>query len=591
MSHDFKHAQSADAARVQKAEQESAYPKPVMGQSFDIDAVPPDLLLKYVNQAGGQRAFARKYKVKRSTLQTRLYKLRDEAFKHQPPPEPRAVGRKGVAQVFFLCAAQDNTQLHQGFLTNIEAYAAWINGQGVPAEILVSGFTYGKSLFEDHAKTSGMYHERVLPYLVDERIRIGDHIDFCAEMNTLPTKVHPLSGFETYTRERWGVFPHAKVQLKSVPTMQGTRAKQNMTTGALTMPNYIQKDSGIKASFHHVVGCLIVEVLEDGKFFCRHIIAEDDGSFYDLTRRAEAGEITAGHRIRGLSAGDTHTAVIDPVVCDVLYGFRPHGETRRGPTRNWRRTGRHSMIADLRPRYVFQHDVSDFRVRNHHEIKDPHTLFEHHVNGAESVQDELTEVAMFLGAVGEEMLRHTEDGEVVVVDSNHDLAFKRWLKEGDYRRDPANAEFFLRSQAECYAAIKRGDKRFSAFEWAMRELIDCTGFDLKNTIFLREDDSFMVDGVENGNHGHRGANGARGTARSFVAIGPKVTIGHIHTPEIMDGVYVNGTSSLLRLSYTVGPSSWAHAHTAQLLNGKRQLITQQDDLYRMILPFDYAHLA
>ena len=225
MSRDAKNSQRAQAAKQRKDAERAALPQPVEGQFFDIDSVPPALLLEYVQKAGGQRAFARKHKVKRSTLQTRLYTLRDEVFRHQPPPEPRKIGRRGVKHVFFLGAAQDGTQLHDSFLTNLEAYAAWISGQGVPAEILVSGFTYNKSLFEDHSAEVGEFEPRILPYMVNERIRIADQVDFCAEMNSLPTKVHPLSGFESYTRERWGVFPHAKVQLKSVPTMAEKKAK------------------------------------------------------------------------------------------------------------------------------------------------------------------------------------------------------------------------------------------------------------------------------------------------------------------------------------------------------------------------------
>jgi hypothetical protein len=59
-----------------------------------------------------------------------------------------------------------------------------------------------------------------------------------------------------------------------------------MTTGAVTMPNYIRKKAGIKATFHHVVGAVIVAVDSSGAFWCRHIQANSlkDGSFYDLDR-------------------------------------------------------------------------------------------------------------------------------------------------------------------------------------------------------------------------------------------------------------------------------------------------------------------
>jgi len=41
------------------------------------------------------------------------------------------------------------------------------------------------------------------------------------------------------------IFPHAKLAMRSIPTMQGEGTKLNYTTGTVTKRNYVQKRAGI----------------------------------------------------------------------------------------------------------------------------------------------------------------------------------------------------------------------------------------------------------------------------------------------------------------------------------------------------------
>lgn len=537
-------------------------------QDFDIDSVSPEELLAMVKKAGGQRPFSRKYSVKRTTLQNRLYAMRKDPYSHRPAPAARvvAVDETTGRRRFILSSAQDKTYVHDGFVDNLEAYAEYLR-QDAPCEIMIAGFTYSKRLFEDHAKGAAYYHSRVMDYLVADRIRIADRVDFCGEMNTLPTAENPLSGFHSYTRERWGIFPHAKVQLISVPTMKHTPSKQIMTTGAVTLPNYVPKKAGIKASFHHQLGAVLVEVDEDGVFFCRHLIGDDDGSFYDLDVLVKGGAVTENHRVTAITPGDIHVAQIDPEVAAGTFGFFPTERPSDGRGRTWASVATPSMIDVLRPEHVFVHDVSDFRARNHHNIGDAHDRFRLYIKGAESVEQELREVAMFLSTLAQ----NNPDTKVTVVESNHDLALNKWLKTADYRQDPVNAEFFLSCQRSVYAAIRQGVKGFSIFEDVMRHAFDA--WTCEGVRFLREDESCAVGGVEHSNHGHNGANGSRGNIQQFAKIGPKVTFGHTHSPGIHDSAVNTGTTSKLDMGYNTGPSSWAHTHCVQYPNGKRALVT------------------
>lgn len=566
--------------------------------SFDLDSVSPEELDRIVTDMGGQRVFSRHYGVARSTLQLRLHKVHRDPFSFKPPPEPRKITvAPGEVRRFILTSAQDQTSIHDDFLTNLEAYRDHLAKTG-PCEIMIAGYLYNKKLFgrgkakdkdgkaTDKNEEIPDWHYRIIPYLVNQRVRLGEGIEWCGEMNTLPTATNPLSGFETYTKERWGVFPHAKVQLQSVPTMKNSPAKQNMTTGSITRENYIARKAGIKASFYHEIAAVLVEVSGDGTFFCRHLLAEEDGSFMDLDVRVQTEKddsprkntpfITTGNRVAAINWGDLHVAQIDPVVARASFGYWPQEERQANQPRLWHKVEPEvsgSILDTLQPVYQFFHDVCDFQARNHHNLRDPHLMFSLYVDGGDSVETELREVAQFIEATQRDFC------QTIVVESNHDLALKRWLKEADYRHDPRNAEFFLACQRRTYQAIRQRDPDYSVFEYVLTDYFE--DLSCEGVKFLREDESFLVMDIEKGMHGHLGANGARGSPKTFTRAGRKSTTGHTHSCQILDGAYVSGTTSKLCMGYNKGMSSWSHSHVITLANGQRQIITMQGGKWRL----------
>ena len=544
--------------------------------SFDFKSCEPAELLSLVEEAGGQRAFSKLHEVPRTTLQYQIELAKDaierDRFKERPVPEPAARPVADGVQRFILTSAQDSTMIHEEFLGNLEAYRDWFINLGSPCEIMIAGFTYNKSLFEDHTKRDPLWPARIKPYMVWERIRFADKVDFCAEMNTRPTAENPLSGFETYTKHRWGIFPHPKVQLKSIPTMRDDPAKIIMSTGAVSRPNYVPLRAGIKAQFHHVIGAVLVEFDADGTFFCRHLIADENGDFYDLDRRVQKNKVTAGNRVEAINWGDLHVAQIDPIASMLAFGISPEDTKEPDGMRVWYSGNPSStMLNSLKPKYQFFHDVSDFQARNHHNLKDPHVQFQLYMDHSTSVEAELLEVAGFIG------LTERDWCETIVVESNHDLALKRWLKESDYRYDPQNAVFFLKCQTAMYESIQAKIKGFSIFEWVVRQLKTS----LTNVRFLKTDESFKVCDIEKGMHGHEGANGARGSLAAFAKMGSKATIGHMHSCGIQDGAYCAGTMSKLFLGYNTGLSSWSHSIVITYPSGKRTIVTLNNGKWRL----------
>jgi hypothetical protein len=499
---------------------------------------------------GGERAAARHLGVPRTSLQAQYYRLKASRFQSRYSAAPLEYVATDEVQYFILSGAQDMTKVHTPFLMNLEAYAKKLRGT-----LMISGFTYSKRLFEEHDKIVSWYDPAIVPYLMQQRVNIGPGLTFCGEMNTLPTAVQPLSGFESYTRDRWGIFPHPKVHLRSIPTAKADDVKMILTTGSVTLPNYVQKKAGIKAEFTHEVGAVIVELMPNGTFFVRHLLADEDGSFYDLNKLVANGKVVeVQDHIEGVTWGDVHREKFDPVISGAIWG------TDQPPAFE-------PMLDFLKPRHQFLHDVIDFTPRNHHNIKDPHFIYKMHVQGSESVEETLRDTASFVQAV----LR--PGTKTVIVESNHDLALLRWLKSADYREDPVNARFFLKMQNRIYDAIFEGDDKFQPLPWVLKEMAD-----LEDVVFLSEDDSFIIaGGIECGMHGHNGSGGRPGTATQFSKMGKRSNTAHTHSAAIWDGAYVAGVSGDLDMGYNKGLSPWSHSHVLTYVNGKRTILTQHRD--------------
>lgn len=512
-----------------------------------------------------QRKIARKFGVGKSTIGDFFAKKTYTDFWKEYEKKPHLSGsihnplenRKRLSgNKFVITSAQNNTYVHNDFLKSLENYCTLNN-----AQLLISTFVYDKSGFQTGEKVKGneknyWYDPKILKYRCDESIQLADGLVFCGELNILPTDINPLGGFYNYLADQSGIVPHAKLQMESLPSPKHSNARLMYTTGAVTQRNYIQKKTGQKSSWHHCFAAVVVEIDEGGDWFVRQLHAEQDtGEFYDLTMKYTPVGVEISEGVAAINYGDVHAAKLDDTVADISWGYLGN---------------KHSMLDILKPRHQLVHDVLDQRARNHHNVKDPHFLFDMYHNKTESVKGEVEHTATILRSMKRDF------SEVVVVESNHDLALKRWLKEQDYRRDPINAIFFLELQLDEYYAIKNGDKDFSTFENAVIRVAP----DLCDLKFLRTDESFVVAGVECGQHGHNGAGGARGNISQFRRMGVKFNLGHSHACGIKDAVYQAGVSGKLDMGYNVGGSAWTHSHIITYNNGKRTIVTLKNGKWR-----------
>lgn len=387
------------------------------------------------------------------------------------------------------------------------------------------------------AKADGYtWDKRVLPYLVDGRAKLAPELQLLADIKTQPTAQDPLAHLDTITGTDWGIVGHTKVALRSIATRGHERAKVMMTTGAITVPVYSDTTAGIKGAFHHSMGCIVVEVTAAG-FHCRHIGFAKDGSAIDLDTLYSGDTVKPAPRPASLTLGDTHAEIMDPVCADV--------------------TDR--IIDRLRPKAVVHHDVLNFGSQSHH--NDYFERFRRRIAGKDDVLEELRVTCAVIDRFG----RH--DSQTVIVSSNHNDHFRKWLESHYNALDVGNAIIYHKAKLGMLEAIKDTGQEVGPFEFVARDMLK------RPALFLRPGDSHMAGGVEHAYHGDRGSGGSKGSAKALSRISAKTNIGHGHGANIVDGCYQAGTMSKLHGGYQDGaPSGWSHSHILTYANGKRAIL-------------------
>ncbi|TCP43922.1 hypothetical protein [Rhodovulum marinum] len=456
--------------------------------------------------------------------------------------------RTGEVRRWIVTSAQDDTDVHPRFWSNLRAYATAIG-----AELLVGGFTYQTIRHSDRLTLTGTFREEVRPFLRFDPIELGPVL-FCAEMNTLPTAARPLSGLTSYSRGRDAIFPHAKLAYQTAPAPRGEHVPSLMTTGAVTVPNYVEKKAGKKAEFHHILGATVVEVDDSGAAWCRQVSATPDGAFQDLDAVVRDGRVSHGHRVEAVTFGDLHVPTVEDHVAALLWGRRAD-----------------ALIEELRPRLAFVHDLVAIEAHSRHVAGDPFHRAKMVAAGHSGMAGQV--------AAGARTLREIERDfcQPVVIYSNHDDRLLQWAKSPIDRGDVENVAYWHRCNLAFYEALSDEDEDFDLFRWALRDAdprrLEGVGFVPRGGTFPICQDS-GGGGIECGLHGDEGPNGGRGSATSFARMAKRITIGHTHAPEIHDGVYIAGITGALDQGYNTGPGSWKRAHVVTYPNGKRTIVTQ-----------------
>lgn len=441
---------------------------------------------------------------------------------------------------YVITYAQNATPIHTDFFKTLQVYC-----KENQAELIIIPGRYRNPTSVWSSKKSLEWWEKELhPYLISKRVQLRDDLIIYSDISIQPTAVRPLTGMEVFTGKASAIFGHPKIQLLTVAT-NSRRSKLMTTTGSCTILNYTCSKAGKKAAAHHVFGATIVEMGKTG-FHIRQINANSKtGSFTDLDWVYTVKGKEKAPPAEALILGDVHANNVDEKALKASF----------------------DMIDALKCKRAIYHDLLDFDVRNHHSIDDFRDRYRRVFSDddtADIVEAELEQTV--------EVLESTPAcAEPVVIQSNHDEAFDRWLDTANPKNDPLNALLFHKMWVTKLEEFNRTGNWKTAFSLYYK----LSGY--KRAIFIGREENYPILGIECGYHGDKGTNGSRGSSLAYAKLGVKTIIGHRHTPSIVDGCYTVGVIGKLNQGYNDLPSSWAHANCVIYANGKRSLLFIQPE--------------
>jgi hypothetical protein len=479
-----------------------------------------------------------------------------------PPPEPvpgpdspkpkpskaaKADFRKSDADVrklqrrddFLITCAVANCHADPGFLAACERWCEERQGA-----IIVNPVRYAnpRTREEETETRKGEWWEPALaPYMLESELRPHPYLSIMPTkiQATSPNPLPPRMGGRTQARS--AVFGHPQLCMRTVPTPQEKLPKILYSSGAVTQKFYSETYAGDMAEFHHTHAAVIAEIRGD-RFHLREV-TWDGEKFIDIDRAYYADRIEDAGPPAALVMGDIHSGSgkVDPEVMAATFG--PDG-----------------LYDTVLPDNLVLHDLADNLAVNPHEShKQLSRAALARKAGGLNAEAEIQRVADWLNGVPHE-------AQIVVVPSNHDEFLMRWLEAGERGVLPENRMFYHWLSYQMLAAHERDSEFPLALEVALNGKL------APGVRFLKIDESFRLNGVELGMHGHLGPNGARGSLRNLSQIGTRFITGHVHSPGIWQGGYAVGIACLYRMGYNLGPSGWLHTHSLLHENGRRQMI-------------------
>jgi hypothetical protein len=427
---------------------------------------------------------------------------------------------------FVITSASDGAAVHKGFLKSLKTYCKVKNALLL---ILPAGNTL----------------EDIDPVLADETWVFDQrHLNSNIYISSIkvPAKtVDPLTSLSRIGQRNGSTIVASPKQfLEFVPVGDNKMPHAMMTTGAITLPKYankhgVQVKSDTIALHDHVMGAIVVEIASDKFYHFTQIQAEDKGAFVERGERFDGGFVSKMLPTHFV-IGDRHVTETDPTA-----------------EKSWE-----EVSEAMGHPILVEHDFFSGVSVNHHE---EFNMVNRAILAGEnklSLEQELTACARVLDKLTETAPM------VIIVDSNHhDFLSKQYLQKGKYLNEPHN----FKISHKMVSAMLDGH---NPLQFAIESIIGIKH--PEKVRWLKRDESYRVYGIELGAHGDKGSNGSPGSANTLEKAYGNCVVGHSHTPKIRRGFFQVGTSSYLKLPYTIGSSSWCHTSCLVYENGSRQLI-------------------
>lgn len=396
---------------------------------------------------------------------------------------------------------------------------------------------------KEHKYDFSLSHKLPIDAVVFRDLALNSNI-FLSTIKLSAKQINPLTGLKRLTDRGSCILASPKQMLEHVANSnKKDLPRALMTTGAITKPDYrteryMSERTAYLADDDHKLGAIIVEIKDSKKFFTRRIeIDAKTGAFYDLNKKYSSDGLVEKSSAELVQMPDWHVLSTDPI-------FRKAAK---------------QVVSLVKPDFMTFEDFFDGITINPHERHDIIQRASKALKGDFSLASELNACSKELNE-----LTSWDAQQIVMKYGNHEDFLKRWLAGAEYAHDPVN-------HYEGICLAKASLEGHMPFEFAMRERYPVKHQD--KIKFLSIKDSFKVNGIENGVHGHIGSGGKRNPGMvGLEAYGP-CNVGHNHSGAILREVVRVGTATYLELSYNDGASAWTQTLNIQHRDGARQLVT------------------
>lgn len=438
-------------------------------------------------------------------------------------------------KTFIVTSAVEGGILHKGFRKSIEVCCKKNN-----AQLLI--MPSGKSL-------EGMDPELSGEHWILKDTYLNSNFWLCS-MKIPPKSAQPTDKLKRIGQRDGSLIAASPKQFLQFVAVGNERlAHAVMSTGAITLPNYGSRN-GISctdyiANHDHIMGAIIVEIVDDSSYHFRQIQADEKGNFYSLGIKYTPTGFKKESPLAMLW-GDLHAGEVDPTAKKANF----------------------EIMDETGVSTVYIGDGFSGISINHHE---EHNKIKRAILASQNKMNLGDEIKDFCNEINEISSRPGVN-KVVIVDSNHhDFLSKHYLSEGKYIDEPQN--YFLAH--ELVGAMGKG---WNPLQYACEKI-----YNLKNpekVVWLKLDQDDRIENVQMGAHGHKGANGSKGSKRTLEEAYGEVMHGHTHSPYIFRGIFCVGTTSILRPGFNTGPSGWVHCSGNVYKNGSRELINSFNGEWR-----------
>lgn len=448
---------------------------------------------------------------------------------------------KMKAQNLVVTSAVDGFAINNVFLDSLKLYC-----KHNKAKLIILPVNHGKP-YSDTA-----YPLEIRDLIVDTNLSIEDKTLILGSIKLGATLESPLHGLNSLSKGKNVVFGHPQVQLRTLPRKSEKYPAIITTTGTISLSHYGENKTSQKANFNHSFSALFIDGKNQSRM--RHLNFDGIG-FYDINGYYTDTSVSPVKNILALVTGDEHVCFYDQSILESVYG----------------KTG---IVATLKPKYIIRHDVLDCYAISHHHRNNVLTRYTKFRTNRDDIEKELNQTIDFINKTT------PADSISLIISSNHNSHLLRWLNEADPKLDLVNSKIYHKLMYQLLEEIdgnvsKDNSTHFTdPFKLYAQERLK------ENIKFLSPSESFELNGVDLNNHGDLGVNGSRGSSLQYKDLPLKSIIGHSHSPNINKGCYQVGTSSILRLEYNKGLSSWDSAHCILYPNGKRQMIFIRDGKWK-----------